>query len=199
MLTMMKITIFILTAILALFCLGYALAESSTPLPAFTYSGDDPIVAAVYADTAANGRNFLFEENMVSIPFPVIHKVEQKDDSHALVYGNFWVFNFKLTGDVLEDVSGGERPAILTLEKKGDTWSVTDVNEAEGGESFAEDIVGFCNGDKDLEKAYFESSDFTSATFMEVFLKNLREYVTANNLPVKAWKEYGTDPVPLFE
>ena len=115
------------------------------------------------------------------------------------VIGAFWVFNYAPRGeDTLELISGGERPAIMDLEKKDDAWTVVKVDEADSGDDYIKDIQRFCSGDEELEKAFAEASDGSSTRFKEVHLKFLQDYVKTNNLPVKYWKEYGTDPIPLF-
>ena len=65
-------------------------------------------------------------------------------------------------------------------------------------DEYIKDIQRFCSGDEELEKAFAEASDGSSTRFKEVHLKFLQDYVKTNNLPVKYWKEYGTDPIPLF-
>lgn len=195
----MKKQFLILLTILSLFCFGLAFAESLKALPPFTYTGDDPVLAAVCAETVENGKMFLLEDNSVTVPCPIVLKTETVDDTHMRVYGSFWVFNYApRSEDMLELISGGERPAIMDLEKKEDTWTVVKVDEADSGDEYIKDIRRFCNGDEELEKAFAEAGDASSTRFKEVHLKFLQDYVKTNNLPVKYWKEYGTDPIPLF-
>ncbi len=195
----MKKNYLILIAVLSLFCFSFAIAESQSSLPAFTYTGDDPVLAAVSAETANYGSSFLLEDNSVSIPVPIVLKTETVDDTHMKVYGNFWVFNYTLKDDVLDQISGGERPAIMSLEKKDEGWIITNVEECDSGADYYLDIKRFCNGDKELEEAFATSADASSPLFKEVFLKYLQDYITANNLPAKFWKEYGTELMPIFQ
>ena len=92
---MRKLIVCLLLA--AVFCFGLAFAESV--LPPYTYTGNDPVEAAVAAYTTQVGQDIYWvTEGSVSIPAPVIIKTEETDDSHLLVYGNFWVFNYELNG-----------------------------------------------------------------------------------------------------
>ena len=134
--------LFALLMIAVLACAGAALAEG--PLPAYTYTGSDPVEGAVAAYIVSDmSESFASEDGCVTIPAPVILKVEQIDDSRVKVYGDFWGFNYLLDGKVLETISGGEAPGIMTLEKSGDAWTVTAVETAGDGTDFAADIERF--------------------------------------------------------
>ena len=192
---MRKLIVCLLLA--AVFCFGLAFAESV--LPHYTYTGNDPVEAAVAAYTTQVGQDIYWvTEGSVSIPAPVIIKTEETDDSHLLVYGNFWVFNYELNGKTLECISGGEAPAIMTLEKSNDGWTVTAVVQAGDGEDYAADIIRFCNGDKELEKLFFAASYGDGDLLVNVRHQYIQDYVIANNLDVEAYKDYGWDPIPLF-
>ena len=188
--------LFALLMIAALACAGAALAEG--PLPAYTYTGSDAIEGAVAAYIVSDmSENFASEEGCVTIPAPVILKVEQIDDSHVKVYGDFWGFNYVLDGKVLETISGGEAPGIMTLEKSGDAWTVTAVETAGDGTDFAADIERFSQGDKELEDKYFDASDGMAPATAEVIRRFIRDYVNANGLAVAAYQDPYWPPVPL--
>lgn len=187
--------LFALILILALACAGAACAESA--LPAYAYPGDDPIEAAVAEYTAEFGPGYRPETGSVSIPAPIILLVEETDDSHCRVYGNFWLFNYVLNGATLETISGGEMPAVLTLEKTENGWKVTDAEQAGDGEDYAKDIHRFCQGNEALETAYYEAEDLDNAMGWNVRHRFIRDYVAANGLAVEAYQDYGWDPIPL--
>ena len=188
--------LFALLMIAALACAGAALAEG--PLPAYTYTGSDAVEGAVAAYIVSDmSENIASEEGCVTIPAPVILKVEQIDDSHVKVYGDFWGFNYVLDGKVLETISGGEAPGIMTLEKSGDAWTVTAVETAGDGTDFAADIERFSQGDKELEDKYFDASDGMAPATAEVIRRFIRDYVNANGLTVAAYQDPYWPPVPL--
>ena len=125
-----------------------ALERESAPLPPFVYSGEDEQLRAITAYMTQSGTEYLVEDGIngsgtVAIPAPVIFKTKQVDETTAKVWGNFWVLNYKLDGTVLLCVSGGENPGVLTLEKTGDGWLVTDAEFAGDGDLYAEDIRRF--------------------------------------------------------
>ncbi len=189
--------LFLCLLALAICCVGSAMADGA--LPAYLYTGSDPVEAAAAAWTAGIGQSrYLVEEGTVSIPAPVILRTEERDETHLLVYGDFWVFNYNLEGKTLECVSGGETPGIMTLEKSGDGWKVTAVEEAGNGEDFAADLRRFSHGDAELEELYFSASDGDGDLLKEIRHRFILDYVAANGLDVEAYHDFGWDPVPLF-
>lgn len=167
-------------------------------LPAYAYTGSDPIEAAVAAYAAETlGSHYLMPQGAASIPAPVILKTVEQDESTTLVYGNFWVMNYVLRGAVLECVSGGEAPGVMTLTKSGDGWTVTAFEEAGDGDDYAKDIQRFSQGDKELEKAYFAAADVNEDPLKSVRQRFLQDYVTANKLAVRAYQDYGWEPKAL--
>ena len=126
-------------------------------LPAYAYSGDDPIEGAIADYLAGNERakEYLTEPGYVTIPCPIIHKTEMIDDTHAKVYGSFWILNYVRRGETLFNISGGEYPAVIMLENADSRWQVTAMEEAGDGEDYVEDIERFADGDQELADQYF--------------------------------------------
>ena len=167
-----------------------ALAEAG--LPAYTYTGDDLIEAAAVAYMLERAEAMYYlEEGSVTIPSPLIFRVEQPDDETARVYGNFWVYTYNLEGKTLFCISGGEEPAVLTLKKAGEGWTVADVLGAEDGDGFAESLRALAGGDEALLAQFLNTDD------TDVRERFIREYVSANGLDVEAYQDYGWDPVLL--
>ena len=81
------------------------------------------------------GKDYLLEDGAVTIPAPVILKTVFQDDTHTLVYGNFWVMNYTAKDHVLACISGGEYPGIMTLEKKGEGWEAVALEIAGDGDT----------------------------------------------------------------
>ena len=168
-------------------------------LPAYRYSGEDPIEGAVADALASDERAGLFktEQGYVTIPCPIIHRTEMIDDTHARVYGSFWILNYVRRGPVLINISGGEYPGIMTLEMTDGQWKVTAFEEAGNGEDYAADIERFAAGDRELEAAYFAAADLKTEANQETRTRFIREYAAANGLPVNAYQDYGWEPVAL--
>ena len=188
----------IITLMLALvLCTGAATAESG--LPEYAYPGNDPVEAAVanYLAGSELAAGLSTEEGSVTIPAPVILRIEPSDEEHLTVYSNFWVFTFVQKDDVLHTISGSEAPGVMSLEKSGDGWTVTGLEVARDGEDYPEDIRRFCAGDKQLEEAYFASSDAKEDPAEDVIRRYIRDYVNANALPVTAYQDPYWPIVPL--
>ena len=168
-------------------------------LPAYSYTGSDPIegdVANMLA-TECGAEQFLTEPGYVTIPCPILHKTETVDDTHARVYGSFWILNYVKRGEELHCISGKECPAVITLEKTEDAWRVTAMEEAGFGEDYQADIRRFANGDKDLEDRYSSGSDLDAPENREIRIRYILDYVEANGLAISAYRDYGWDAVSL--
>ena len=175
------------------------LFEKQPGLPPYAYPGDDPIEGAI-ANSLAGGEeagNYLTAPGYVTIPCVIIHKTEMIDDAHAKVYGSFWILNYVKEGDVLKNLSGGEYPAVVTLEKANDEWTLTSMEVAGDGDDYAADIRRFADGDKELEEKYFSGSDLLSAENQAIRTRQIKAYVEANGLAITAYQDYGWDPVSL--
>lgn|GEM_PF-2339360 len=173
--------------------------DRAPDLPAWTYTGSDPLTEAITAFQLSEGIGeiYLTERGCVTIPAPVILKTDRTDEDHAAVYGNFWIMNYVRRGPVLVCISGGEEPAVYHLEKEGGVWHVTDREIAGDGDDYARDIVRFCNGDRKLEAAYFSAADVMLDPLKSVRTRFIRDYVDASGLPFTAYQDPYWDPVPL--
>ena len=105
--------------------------------------------------------------------------------------------NYVRRGRVLENISGGEIPMMVTLENAGGEWRVTSMEEAGDGEDYARDIMHFAHGDWVLASQYFDAADLKAHE--EIRTKWIREYVEANGLDISAYQDFGWDPVSLYE
>ncbi|MBR6707219.1 MAG: hypothetical protein IKI84_11165 [Clostridia bacterium] len=191
----MKRKVFLFLTILALCAAGFAAADT---LPAYAYTGNDPVEAAVAAFTADLGSMYMTGENSVTVPAPVILKTEKTGDGQMKVYGNFWVFNYVQKEDVLECISGGEAPGVLTLVRDGEKWVPASFEGVGDGEEYKTDILLICGDDKELADGYFAASDSSGELFRKARFTYLREYVTANGLKVTAIQDPGWDPEDIF-
>ena len=170
-----------------------------TELPAYRYTGEDPIEGAIAEMLAGSEHAGLYktEPGYVTIPCPVILKTEMTDETHAKVYGDFWTLNYVKRGTVLKNISGGEEPAVILLEKTEDGWRVVSMETAGDGEDYVKDIERFADGDKELEAKYFAAADLQAEPQKEIRTRLIREYAEANSLAVTAYQDYGWEEVPI--
>lgn len=183
----------------ALMLMITALVGAEAELPAYTYTGGDLIEGAIANALASDGRaeQFLTEPGCVTIPCPIIHQTEMIDDTHAKVYGTCWILNYVQKGEILENISGGEIPAVILLEKVDGEWQVISMEEADIGEDYYLDIQRFAHGDEALEDKYYAAGDLDAPENREIRTRLIRDYVEANHLAVTAYRDYGWDPVEL--
>ena len=166
--------------------------DNKTQLPAYTYTGETPYLAAVcqyLTDSVA--KNYVQGE--VCIPAIMVVHVDGSNASDTKVWGDFWVLNYILAGDTLKTVSGGSHPGLIHLRQNGNGYEV-----------FAFEKVG--DGSRHIPSAkrifgeYFP--DYQRISSNEVERERVREamvveYVKANQLPISYYQDYGWDAVSL--
>ena len=110
-----------------------------------------------------------------------------KDDS-IFMWGDYWVFNYKVAGDTLKCVSGGDHAGKMLLKKNENgefqVVSFEQVEDGHGNEESAKRIFGeyydalhAVNSDENYREKARASS--------------IADYVKANKLPVKYYQDYG--------
>ena len=196
---MKKIVSVMLALVLALGICG-AFAETSA-LPAYTYSGDDPVWSAVVKYMQETDFGYEAPEGGILVPTPIILKTDvNEDETEAAVYGNFWIFTYALEGTTLTTGPCGENPGVLKLEKKDGEWTVTGAEFAGDGEDYAADIAKFANGDEALEKDYYLTTGASEDSMLPQYQRAvLVNYVNDNNLDITDYRDYGEDPVSLVD
>ena len=161
-------------------------------LPKYEYPGPELFYSVLYeylTDELAKG----YPESQVSIPCPIIVKEDESDKSDIRVYGNFWIFNYDLNGDILENTSGGSYPGCIHIKSTDEGYEVTSMDVVEDGSSFTESakkIFGDCY-DKFMKEG--EDEKLREETRAQI----IANYAAANDLSITAYKDYGWDPVTL--
>lgn len=194
---MKKILSVLLALALALGICG-AFAETAA-LPAFAYTGNDPVEAAVIKYMQETDFGYETPEGGVLIPTPIILVQHINDgETEATVWGNFWIFTYARNGKILECTSGGENPGVLKLEKKDGEWAVVSAEFAGEGEDYQKDIKKFADGDEKLEEQYGLTVG-TDGYLPQYQRAAVVEYVRVNNLDIEAFQDAGSDPVSVID
>ena len=176
-------------------------AQAAVPnrLPAFSYSGDDAIMATLceYLNQLDAQNMYAHEANSVYIPTPVIYGTEKSGDD-IYVFCDLWSFWYYRNGNTLECESGGSAPARLLLHPDSDAASgyevIEDLRTGDGSE-YAAGIKKFCEGFPGMADRYFHSEKSDTD---DIRTELIRMYVQYNDLDIKYYKDYGWDPV-LFQ
>ena len=178
---------------------GETMNDPEAVLPAYRYTGEDSIEGAIA--NALAGREYmelyLTKPGCVCIPCPIILKTEMSDDTHARVYGVFWTLNYVQVNHILLNISGGEHTGIILLEKGGETWQVTELQEAGEEGDFDAEIARFAGGDRKLAEQYRKARDLSEDPQLSIRKRFIREYAEANSLDVNAFMDPYWNPVPL--
>jgi len=165
---------------------------SASALPAYKYPGTEEMYAEI-TDYLIKTCGSHFEKAGVCIPYFEKVAVDDSNKDDIIFYGSFWVDNFDQKGDTLECVSGGHFPGAIHLKKLDKGYDVSKMDSVEDGSNF----------DPSAKKIYGKYYD----DFMKIYSDNdanqkvrkqfISDYVKANNLDIKAYKDYGWDPVSL--
>lgn len=205
----MKKTLMLLLAAMLLLTSVCALAEGNvkipvktpkepviTHLPPYTFTGEDPWFGAINTFLAKRGSRYLTQEGYVTIPAPLIVRIDIVDSNMVQVFGNFWVFNYVLEGTVLKTISGGENPGVINLMRtQDDTWVAIGMSTVAGGEDYQKQLLTLTNDDKELTNRILSIELTDGPTGPRAHF--IRQYAEANNLEVTAYQDYGWEPVPL--
>ncbi|MBO6112074.1 MAG: hypothetical protein J6P45_03370 [Lachnospiraceae bacterium] len=167
-------------------------AAEDNALPAFVYPEDDPVLSAVSdyitVELASN-----YEPADVCIPVIRVVAVDDSKEDDILVWGEFYVNNYDLNGDILETKSGGNYPGCMHLKKEGDVCTVTAFDVVEDGSRYDESAKKIF-GDKYEEFAGLSSDDTDRENVRK---ETIKKYVDINGLNIKAYKDFGWEPVEL--
>lgn len=164
-------------------------------LTEYVYTGDNKAVEAIYNYMKAEYIEMFGDESQIYIPAYIIYQEVDAGDEY-LVFGNFYVHGYKLTGNVLESVSGAAMPGCAHLKRNGDGFEVINIEFAGDGEYYDLDIKEFT---KDYPEVYDMYFDYQPERDKEIREEYIRMYVTDNNLSVEYYKDYGWDPIKIFE
>ena len=163
-------------------------------LPAYEYPGPELFYSVVYKYLIDEfGSNY--EASDVTIPCPIIIAEDESDKSDIKLYGNFWIFNYDLNGETLENTSGGSYPGVIHIDGSDADYVVKSMEVVEDGSNYdssAKKIFGKYYDD-------FVKSGEDKDAFEKTRAQIIANYVFANDLSIKEYKDYGWDPVKLPE
>ena len=161
-------------------------------LPVYVYDGDAKIAAI--CDYMTNDIASHYSEAEVSIPYMQIIDTDDSNPEDILVWGDFWVMNYHLEGDILVSESGGNYPGLMHLQESSDgSYAVTEFEQVGDGSDFIPSAKKIF-GDRYDEFSKVQSDN---EAFEEIRKEYIRDYVQANGLNITAYQDYGWDPVTL--
>ncbi len=161
-------------------------------LPAYQYPGDDQIHKAV-ADYLTHEIAKNFAPSDVCIPSISIVGTDTSNPDDTLVWGDFWIFNYKLENDMLLTESGGSHPGLIHLKKSDEGYTVTKMDiVADGSDNLKSAKEIFGDKYEDFHKINSNQDERE-----KIRLQYISDYVKNNKLSITKIKDSGWDPVAL--
>ena len=127
------------------------------------------------------------------VPVLMIAAQEDCETEFAWVWGDFWVFNYRIAGDTLKTVSGGNHSGKMQICAGDPYWMVCRFEQTEdgaGNDASARRIFG------DHYDIYMNMHS-NEAVREAVRKEQLREYIQRNHLNIHFYQDYGWPAVTL--
>ncbi len=70
------------------------------------------------------------------VPFQMVIGVDERNSDDILVWGDFWVFNYNLDGDILKTVSGGSHPGLMHIKQTDKGFEIISFEQVEDGSRY---------------------------------------------------------------
>lgn len=137
------------------------------------------------------GKNYV--QSDVCIPYAYVISADEGNPDDILVWGDFWVFNYEISGDTLKTASGGNHPGLMHVKKTNVGYEVTGfdaVVDGAGNLESAKQIFG------DKFDVYQEFSSAAEKREMER-LRFTADYVKKHDMSVTLLQDYGWPAVEL--
>lgn len=128
-----------------------------------------------------------YSEGDYCVPFYNIVDVDESNEEDIKIWGDYWVYNYKLVNDTLKTVSGGNHPGLMHVCKNDDGYEVTEFDQvADGSDNIPSAKRIF--GDKFESFQTIQSDDQMRE---QMRAEELVNFVKANNLSATMYQDYG--------
>ena len=126
---------------------------------------------------------------------PVLMMVAEEDSETATssVWGDFWIFNYRIADDTLKTVAGGNHSGCMTVQKQDGAFTITSFEQTvdgAGNEASAQRIFG---KHYDVYQNMHSNQDVREAVRKE----QLKEYIRWHGLNVRYYQDFGWEAVKL--
>lgn len=129
----------------------------------------------------------LYAEADYCVPLCQIVAVDESNAEDIRVWGDFWVYNYSLSGDTLQCVSGGNHPGLIHVRQTENGFEVTGFDRVEDGSNFkksARRIFGKKYKDFMAVQADDKKRERLRAEGLAVYVRNY-------NIPAACYQDYG--------
>lgn len=165
------------------------------PSKKFEYTGEEKYLKEVTEAMLKEFGSFFDQNTNVEIPTPYIVKIDDEDIKDIKVYGDFYIYGYKMNGMIFDCVNGGSFPGCIHLRSDFGNISFVSVEVAEDGSNNAESLLKICGGDESLKKDIYTERDNDGD---KLRIEYVKMYAKDNDLLVAGIKDYGW-PVILFD
>jgi len=134
-----------------------------------------------------------YSQGDLCVPVLMIVAAEEKGPEQAKVWGDYWVFNYKIVGDTLKTVSGGNHSGCMDIAKDADKLKVTRFEQTEDGAGYEASAKRIFADRYDIYQNMHSSEAVREAVRQE----QLQQYIKKHDLNVRYYQDYGWDAVEL--
>lgn len=154
-------------------------------------TGEDPFLQPIYVYFRDNIKDHYAPAD-VFLPEFDIFREDDSDPDDVKVWGDFHVSNYNVRGTTFMCMSGGAYPGCFHLEKDGNEFTVKSADFVEDGSNYSESLKKIFSDDELM--AAFQASDDDER---DVRSNVIHEYAIANGLKIRAYQDYGWEPVQV--
>lgn len=134
-----------------------------------------------------------YQQGEVCVPTLMIVATDESDSTKAQVWCDCWIDWYRVVGDTLKTVSGGNHSGCMTLQLKDGKPVVTAFEQTLDGNRFLPSAKRIFGKHYDVYEGMHSKQDVREAARKE----QLREYVLRHKLNIRYYQDYGWDAVEL--
>lgn len=134
-----------------------------------------------------------YQQGEVCVPTLMIVATEESDSTKAQVWCDCWIDWYRVAGDTLKTVSGGNHSGCMTLQLKDGKPVVTAFEQTLDGNRFLPSAKRIFGKHYDVYEGMHSKQDVRETARKE----QLREYVFRHKLNIRYYQDYGWDAVEL--
>ncbi len=168
--------------------------ETVDTLPAYEYPGPELFYSVLYGYVVEDLGQY-FDNAGVLIPSISIINIDESNKEDQLVYGDYWIYSYRLNGQTLECTAGGDFPGVIHIKQTDDGYEVTGFDRVEDGSNFDSSAKELFGENYDAFMELSSNSDEKEKVRAQI----IANYVFANDLDITEYQDTGWDPVQLPE
>lgn len=134
-----------------------------------------------------------YQQGQHCVPTMMIVATDESDSTKALVWCDCWIDWYRVAGDTLKTVSGGNHSGCMTLQLKDGKPVVTAFEQTLDGNRYLPSAKRIFGKHYDVYEGMHSKQDVRDAARKE----QLREYVLRHKLNIRYYQDYGWDAVEL--